>query len=105
MENIYKKPFPNRYAAQYSRFLYQHINQPEFRDMVSNAFRSFFLRNVLQYPEALLYPVHFSGSIAFYFSELLKQSATSLGLQTGKIVKDPIEGLVDFHLEGYLLNQ
>lgn len=97
MENIYKKPFPNRYAAQFSRFLYQHIGQPEIQELVSNGFRAFFIRNVLQYPEALLYPVHFSGSIAFYFSDILTQTAVSLGIQTGKIVKDPIEGLVDYH--------
>jgi len=97
MENIYKKPFPNRYAAQFSRFLYQHIGQPEIQELVSNGFRAFFIRNVLQYPEALLYPVHFSGSIAFYFSDILTQTAISLGMQTGKIVKDPIEGLVDYH--------
>ena len=99
MENIYRKPFPNRYAAQFSSFLYRHMDQPEIRDMILNSFHAFFTRNVLQYPEALLYPVHFSGSIAFYFSELLKQTAESLGLQTGEIVKDPIEGLVKYHLE------
>jgi glucosamine kinase len=100
MENIYRKPFPNRYAAQFSRFLYKHVECPELKEMVLKSFNAFFTRNVLQYPEAQQYPVSFSGSIAFYFSELLKQSATSLGLQTGKIVQDPIEGLVDFHLLG-----
>jgi len=100
MENIYKKPFPNRYAAQFSRFVFLHLDRPEIQEIISKTFCSFFTRNVLQYPEAQLYPVHFSGSIAFYFNELLKQSATSLGLKTGKIVKDPIEGLVDFHLYG-----
>jgi N-acetylglucosamine kinase-like BadF-type ATPase len=98
MENIYKKPFPNRYAAQFSRFLYLHIDQPELQELVSKSFHAFFTRNVLQYPEARLFPVHFSGSIAWYFSDLLKKTASSLVLQTGKIVKEPIEGLVDFHL-------
>jgi glucosamine kinase len=98
MENIYRKPFPNRYAARFSVFLYKHRDQPEIRNMVLNEFHLFFSRNVLQYPEAFLYPVHFSGSIAFYFSDLLKEAASQTGLQTGKIVQDPMEGLVDFHL-------
>jgi glucosamine kinase len=98
MENIYKKPFPNRYAAKFSRFLYSHMDETEIRDLVIKAFHAFFTRNVLQYPEATQYQVHFSGSIAWYFQELLKETADSLGLITGKIVQDPIEGLVDFHL-------
>jgi glucosamine kinase len=98
MENMYRKPFPNRYAAQFSRFLYKHIELPEIKDMVLKSFYAFFTRNVLQYPEARQFPVHFSGSIAWYFQDLLKETANSLGLKTGKIVQDPIEGLVDFHL-------
>jgi glucosamine kinase len=98
MENIYRKPFPNRYAARFSRFLYAHISEPAIRDLVSVEFGSFFRRNVLQYPEALQYAVHFSGSIAFYFQDLLRKVAADLGLRTGRIVQDPIQGLVDFHL-------
>jgi glucosamine kinase len=98
MENIYRKPFPNRYAAQFSRFLYFHIEETEIRNLIMKAFRAFFTRNVLQYPEAFQYQVHFSGSIAWYFQDLLKETADSVGLKTGKIMQDPIEGLVDFHL-------
>jgi glucosamine kinase len=98
MENIYRKPFPNRYAAQFSRFLYKHIELPQIREMVVKSFYAFFTRNVLQYPEAHQFPVHFSGSIAWYFQDLLTETADSLNLKTGKFVQDPIEGLVDFHM-------
>jgi glucosamine kinase len=98
MENIYRKPFPNRYAAQFSRFLYFHIEETEISDMVMKSFHAFFTRNVLQYPEAAQYQVYFSGSIAWYFQDLLKETANALGLKTGKIVQDPIVGLVDFHM-------
>jgi glucosamine kinase len=102
MENIYRKPFPNRYAAQFSKFLYSHSDKPEIRQLLSHSFLAFFTRNVLQYPEAFLFPVHFSGSIAFYFQELLKEIAGSFGLKPGKFVQDPIEGLVEYHLMGNL---
>lgn len=42
-------------------------------------------------------PVHFIGSIAFYLQQELKEVLASLGLTTGKILKKPIEGLVDHH--------
>jgi N-acetylglucosamine kinase-like BadF-type ATPase len=98
MENIYRKSFPNRYAAQFSRFLYQYSEKPEIRNLLTQSFRAFFTRNVLQYPEAFHYPIHFSGSIAWYFQDLLKETAVSLSLKPGKIVQDPIEGLVEYHL-------
>ena len=101
MENIYRKPFPNRYAARFSRFLYHHSDKPEIRNLLINAFQAFFTRNVLKYPEALIYPVHFSGSIAYYFQDSIKQVALSYGLKTGKFVQDPIKGLVEFHLNQF----
>ena len=38
-------------------------------------------------------PVHFVGSIAYYFSDELTESANSLGLTVGRILRAPMEGL------------
>jgi glucosamine kinase len=99
MENIYRKPFPNRYAARFSKFLYLHSDIPEIRNLITHSFTAFFTRNVLQYPESFQFPVHFSGSIAFFFQEFLKEIAVSFGLKTGKFVQDPMEGLAEYHLQ------
>ncbi len=98
MDNMYRKPFPNRYAAQFSRFIFNHISEPGLKEMVFNEFISFFRRNVMQYPAAESFPIHFTGSIAYYFSDILKEAASTLGLTIGKIIQDPIEGLADFHI-------
>ncbi len=98
LENIYRKPFPNRYCAQFTIFIHENIEEEALRDLVVNEFRQFFLRNVMQYPQSRDCDIHFSGSIAYYFPDLLREAALSLGLQIGKIEKEPIGGLIDFHL-------
>jgi N-acetylglucosamine kinase-like BadF-type ATPase len=98
LENIYRKPFPNRYSAQFTRFIYENIEETALSDLVLNEFQRFFSRNVMQYPQSQKCEIHFSGSIAFYFPELLKKAAASLGVRVGKIVKEPMDGLIDFHL-------
>ncbi len=98
MNNIYKKPFPNRFAAQFTRFIYKHINEPALKTIVTDAFGDFFSRNVLQYQSASILPIHFTGSIAWHFKEQLKEVAQKFHLQIGDISQDPMPGLIQYHL-------
>lgn len=97
LENVYRKSFPNRYLAQYTRFLSAHIHETAFQYLVFTSFKEFFLRNIDQYPEAQEMPVHFTGSIAWHFRDILKEAAAASGFKTGKIVADPMPGLVAYH--------
>ena len=99
LDNVYRKPFPNRYIAQYALFVSENIAFPEMQTLVSKCFRRFFRRNVMQYELVKQLPVHFTGSIAFHFSEILKQTAGEFGLTAGTILREPMTGLVEYHLE------
>ncbi len=98
LENTYRKPFPNRFLAQYTHFIAKHIHHPEIEALVDNSFCDFFRRNVMQYAESLYLPIHFTGSVAFYFQDHLKKSARSFGLTIGKVCREPMEELVAYHL-------
>lgn len=37
--------------------------------------------------------VHFTGSIAFFFQEEVKEAALRLNVSIGKVLKSPLEGL------------
>lgn len=99
LDNVYRKPFPNRYLAQYARFVSANIVYPEMQTLVSNCFRRFFHRNVIQFESAKQLPVHFTGSIAFYFSDILKKTAGEFGLTTGNISQEPMVGLIEYHIK------
>lgn len=97
MDAVYRQPFPNRYLARFTHFISANIDEPALAAIVRNSFDAFFIRNVAQYPGAADLPLHFTGSIALVFQEILKQSAGSFGYRPGKIVSDPMEGLMRYH--------
>lgn len=96
MEKVYKQPFPNRFLASLSPFLLRHIEEPYIYDLVSNSFRAFFARNVMQYG-CRDYPVHLTGSIAWYYQDILKDVAREFGFRLGTIVQSPVQGLIRYH--------
>lgn len=99
MEQVYKKPFPNRFLAQFTRFIHQNLHEPTLYNLVKTSFTEFFSRNVRQYPKTHELPVHFTGSVAFHFSEVLREAAGTAGCAIGTITETPMEGLIHFHLK------
>lgn len=100
LENAYQKPFPNRYFASFTPFLFAHLNHPHIARLVTDAFVLFLTTYVKRFPEASQWPVHFVGSVAYYFSDLLQQAVKQTGLTMGHIIKAPADELVDFHKNG-----
>ena len=96
MEKVYKGPFPNRFLASLSPFLLRHMEEPAIRDLVSNSFRAFFARNVMQY-DYREHPVYLTGSIAWYYQDILKDVAREFELRLGTIVQSPVQGLIHYH--------
>lgn len=97
IEQVYRKPFPNRYLAQYTHFLSRNIQLPEIASLVEKGFQAFFTRNVLQYEQTNELPVHFTGSVAFVFREILEKVALRHNLRMGTVTKEPMEGLIRYH--------
>jgi N-acetylglucosamine kinase-like BadF-type ATPase len=98
MDHVYKKPFPNRFLAAFTRFIHDNITDEYLNSMVRDSFTEFFNRNVKQYPEARELPVHFTGGVAFHFSGILKETARQLGYTTGTITESPVDGLIEYHM-------
>ncbi|MDR0543167.1 MAG: ATPase [Dysgonamonadaceae bacterium] len=93
IERVYRQPFPNRFLASLSPFLAQNIEIPEIRALVFNAFKSFLDRNVKQY-DYQNNKVHFVGSVAYYYKEILEEAIRECGMQLGNIMQAPMEGLI-----------
>lgn len=96
LEKVYRQPFPNRFLAGLSPFLLEHIEEPSIQRLICKSFTDFFTRNVMQY-EYLKYPVHFVGSIAWYYQEQLKDVARRLDIEIGVIERSPLPGLISYH--------
>jgi len=96
IERVYRQPFPNRFLSSLSPFLAQNINIPEIRLLVLNAFKAFLNKNVKQY-DYQHNKVHFVGSVAYYYKEILEEAISDCGMQLGNIMQAPMEGLIKFH--------
>ena len=97
IENVYKKPAPNRFLASSSPFLIQNIEEPAIHRLVLNAFKSFFVRNIENYANFKEVPVSFVGSVGFYYREVLDEAAKALDITIGTVIKSPMEGLLKYH--------
>lgn len=95
VENVYRKPFPNRFLAKLSKFAAENISNPLIYDLVYDHFRQFVTRNLKQYPAEL--PVGFVGSIAYYYKDVLEKVLNDNGIQLANILQDPIPGLINYH--------
>lgn len=96
IENVYKKPYPNRFLASVSPFLLQNIEEESIAHIVRKSFSDFFERNIMQY-DYKNNKVHFVGSIAFHYSSILEEVAIEKGITIGKIEQSPMEGLVRYY--------
>ena len=99
LENVYRQPSPSRYIAGFSRFAFHHLKHPYIFRMVYKSFEDFFEKNVCKYENYATFKIHFTGSIAFYYSNVLRQVANDKGLFVKNIVEAPIAGLTLFHQE------
>ena len=97
IRRVYREPQANRFLASVTPFLSKNIAVPEIHELVLNAFRAFFRRNIKQYTDYSKHPVNFIGSIAYYFADVLREAAAAEGCTVGQIVKSPMEGLIKFH--------
>lgn len=96
IERVYKQPFPNRFLASLTPFIEEHLDIPEIQQIVIDNFCDFFNRNIKHY-DYQHYCTNLVGSIAFYFKRLLIIAACQCNIRLGKIVQNPMAGLIDYH--------
>ena len=96
LDKVYRQPLANRFLASLTPFLSAHRQRAEIHALLLSCFTDFFKRNVMLYEYAGC-PVHFIGSIAWHFRAEVKEAADALGIQVGKIIKNPMEGLINYH--------
>ena len=94
---VYKKPLPNRYLASYALFLAENRGHYMIENIVEDGFNDFFFNHIYKYSESWTLPIHFTGSVAYGFRDVLKDMCNSYELKLGKVLKKPMDGLVKFH--------
>jgi glucosamine kinase len=97
LDAVYKHPLPNRYLAGFVSFLVENRGHFMIENIIEDGFNDFFFNHVYKYRESWIMPVHFIGSVAFGFKDILKEMCDAYELQLGRVLKNPMEGLIHFH--------
>lgn len=97
LENVYQKEMASTYLAGFSKFIFQNLKDPQLYRLVYHGFELFFQKNIEKYENYKQLPVHFTGSVAFYYSNILRQVANDKGILVQNIVESPIAGLTLYH--------
>ncbi len=97
LENVYKKPLPNRYLAGFAKFLAENRGHYMIENIIEDGLNDFFFNHLCKYRETWTLPVSFAGSVAFGFKDVLQQLCNSYEFELGKIMKNPMEGLAEYH--------
>ena len=99
LERIYQQEKPSAFLASFTRFIFQHLKEEYCYSLIYTSFSEFYENNVMAYPNYQNVKVHFTGSVSFYFSNILRQVATDKGIVVKNILEGPIAGLTLYHLK------
>ncbi len=105
LEKVYQHKGGNKYLASFAKFIMAHKKHPFIKKMLADSFDDFINKQLLKYDNATDFSIHFIGSIAYFSKEILSEVLENNGLQLGKIIRQPIEGLVEFHSKNIHLQQ
>jgi len=97
LDAVYKQPLPNRYLANFAVFLKENRGHYMIENIIEDGFNDFFFNHIYKYRESWTMPINFIGSIAYGFKDVLKDLCVSYELQLGKVLKNPMEGLIKYH--------
>ena len=98
IERVYRLPAANTFLASLVPFIAEHRANPAIHSMLVDAFRLFITRNIVIYGHQEM-PIHCVGGIAFQFADELSEAAALESMKIGKILRRPIDSIVQYHLK------
>ncbi|MCX6351052.1 MAG: hypothetical protein NTX03_04225 [Bacteroidetes bacterium] len=98
LDNIYKKPNPNRWLASFAPFLLENIEEEYCKMLVEHSFDEFYVAHILPYQDYEKQKIGFVGSIARYFNPQLINVGKEHNINNFLIMEYPGVGLANYHI-------
>ena len=99
LDAVYKQPMANRYLANFTEFLVENRGHFMIENIIEDSINDFFFTHICKYRESWTLPIHFIGSVAYGFKDIVKEMCHSYELQLGKVLQQPMDGLIKYHGE------
>jgi glucosamine kinase len=97
LEKVYQGERPSAFLAGFTRFIHENLRHEYCHNLMYNCFNEFYEEVVMRYENHQNFKVHFVGSIAFHFQDILRKVARDKGIVVQHIMEGPIAGLTLFH--------
>jgi glucosamine kinase len=97
--HVYLQRGANSYLASFARFMTDIKHTGYGKNLIRKGLLEFIETNIRSYPEYHQYTCHFVGSIAYFFADELRTLCAEQGVSAGKIIRHPIDDLVEFILK------
>lgn len=97
LENVYKKPLPNRYLAAFALFLVENRGHYMIENIIEDGLNDFFFQHLCKYRESWKLPIHFAGGVAYGFRDVIRELCGSYEFELGNILAKPMDGLIKYH--------
>ena len=99
---LYREENPNTYLAGFAKFLIDNKSNEYFKEIIFKGLERFIDYQILQYDDFSKVDIHYVGSIAYYLKDEITRVGEKYNLRTGRFIKRPISGLVDYHKRNIL---
>jgi N-acetylglucosamine kinase-like BadF-type ATPase len=97
LDAVYRQSHPNRFLASFCEFLSLHKNHPYIDNIIRVEVRAFLKYQVCKCADYKKLMLGLVGSVAYYLESFLREEAAGMDIKVGKILRSPIEGLIEFH--------
>lgn len=98
IDTVYHGREVPRFLGEMAVFSDGRTSHPYVREVMLTEFSAFFRTQVLPYgKQAQDHTVNLIGSIAYFSQELLKEAAKTYGLTIGKVIKTPMDELINYY--------
>jgi N-acetylglucosamine kinase-like BadF-type ATPase len=87
LEKIYREAKPQAFFASIPIFLQKHLENNTIKKVIANSFQSFFNQQIDYYGKCN-YPWFFCGSIAYYFQNILLETAHKNSIEIKEIIQE-----------------
>lgn len=97
---VYKQQGANVFLASFMPTLSSMKTDAWVKQFIYHGFSTFITTHIKKYPDYQKVPVHFVGSIAYNFSEILSEVCNAHSIELGNITKSPVIAMADYFEHG-----
>ncbi|CAM1373897.1 BadF/BadG/BcrA/BcrD ATPase family protein [Tenacibaculum xiamenense] len=96
LSRLYGAKMPNKYLAQYARFLFENIEHPYAKNIITKCISEFIDKQLIKYKDELgKVPLYFIGSVGYHARDIIKQELEKRGFKAPEnFIRRPLTAFI-----------